>query len=975
MIVDNKLPSSFTKRDVLYRYSAVFILAIMLVLGSAAVFWHTQKEVNKLNQESAILDAEHFVSSVAKYRTFYSKVVVSKAKEFGMDITHDYIGKEGALPLPATFAKDFGEFVNKEGSNFKIKLYSDQPFKWRRTNVVDDFELTALEQLKENPDLPIWTFQELEGESVLRYVKADVLSESCIACHNSYVGTPKNDWKVGDVRGALEIVLPMSRFESTSLDMIKQSFLMMLLLILLMVGLLYFVLKKLSGTIKISYNAYLSSETANEQLHAEIKQREIFSHNLKASEAKLRAIVNSVDEVIVVIDRRGIITECNLVVEKIFGYRVDEVVGQNIQLLMTSEHAGHHDGYIDKFVVHSQGNVMGRNREFYAKRKNGEIFPIDLFVNDARVGDDIIFTGTIRDVTDRKKTEEIREAAHNTAIESAKLKSDFLANMSHEIRTPMNGVIGMTEMLLMSELDVNQQDLAQTVKESAESLLVIINDILDYSKIEAGKLEIHEREFNLLNMVESSFDLLASVAEKKQIGIAFFIDQSVPLTIESDPVRLRQVIINLLNNALKFTEHGYVILHIEQSKAGELKFSIIDTGIGIPEDHVATLFDMFSQVDSSMSREHGGTGLGLAICKQLVNLMGGDISVHSIQNVGSTFWFTIQVEQPEHPQQPYIVAPSRVLMLNPELVLSQYYRKQMQQWQMKPTIVSNVNHLIRQSKDDEFDLIAIDVDAIFLEFQQDYGVLSVLAALRENTTSPVILYALPCQLRKLETLTLGDSVKLLSKPIKHSAIKQLFQDLMSSDIEEAKQISKPVLAIEGEKKPAKKKATNDQKIRVNGEVEAADVIPKSTPDNIQKVANYRVLLAEDNRVNQKVAVAILGKFNCDVIVAENGEVAVVMAEKETFDIIFMDCQMPIMDGYEATENIRQLTDDYQANIPVIAFTAHAMKDDDTKCKESGMDDYLSKPIDIGELKSVLKRWEGKMDERRQHRLNNEGEIK
>jgi len=955
----NNIPSSFTKRDVFYRYAFIFVLAFILIVGSAFVLWYTNKETNKINKETAISDAQHFSSSVAQFRNFYAKTIVPAASKHGVEISHNYKNKEGILPLPATFAKDFGHSLSSDDSNFQVKLYSDKPFPWRH-ETMDKFEKEALSKLRKDPKTPVWSFETMNGEPVLRYASADILKPSCVSCHNSYPGTPKKDWKIGDIRGVLEVIRPMSGFNLNSLVVLKQSFLMMVGIILLMVLLLFFILRKLSSSIMFAHKAYLSSEEANKQLQKEIKKTEITSHNLKANEVKLRAIVNSVDEVIVVIDRKGIINECNKVVEEIFGYKVEEVIGQNINILMTSEHSGGHDGYIEQFVKSQTGDVMGRNREFFARRKNGEIFPIDLFVNDARIDNDIIFTGTIRDITERKKTEEMREQAHKAAIESAQLKSDFLANMSHEIRTPMNGVIGMTEMLLLSDLDSNQNDLAHTVKESAESLLVIINDILDYSKIEAGKLEIHKRKFNLLEMVESSLDLLATTAEQKQLGICFFIDQEVPTEINSDPVRLRQIMINLINNALKFTEHGYVILHVEKPQKDQLKFSIIDTGIGIPEDKLSTLFDMFSQVDSSLSREHGGTGLGLAICKQLVNLLDGDINVVSTKNIGSTFWFTIKIEETDVVQQPYIVAPKKVLFLNPIQVLNRYYKHQMLQWKMEPKIVSDANQLLQELEKNKYELIAIDVDAVFFDYHEDYGILVLLKALRKHTTSPVILYANATQLRKLETLKFDQNVQLLSKPLKHSVLKKLIEAESIATNDATSNVTSPAMADRANKiqktdSPAIKKQPNQIKPK-----------PQST-ESVDK-EKYHVLLAEDNRVNQKVAVAILGKFGCDVSVAENGKIAVEMAAKEDFDAIFMDCQMPVMDGYEATENIRKFSDEYLATIPIIAFTAHAMKDADIKCKDVGMDDYLTKPINIDELKSVLKDWSVKMDQRKKRRL-------
>lgn len=945
-IVDN-LPESFTEKDVFYRYSIVFILAFVLIIGSGIVLWHTHNETNNINKTAAITDAEHFAASVAEFRNFYSKIVVPVAKKEGMEITHDYVDQDGKLPLPATFAKDFGHSLSSESSNFSVKLYSDKPFPWR-DETLDQFEIDALAALKKNPAKPIWTFEMLNGEQVLRYARADVLKESCIGCHNSYQGTPKSDWKVGEVRGVLEVIRPMSSFEFASFDMLKNSFLIMLAIILSMVILIFFILRKLSSSIKIAYSSYLSSENTNQKLIKEIDHREKVSHDLQSSSVKMRAIVNSVQEVIIVIDESGIITECNNAILEMFGYTQEEMLGKNVSLLMTGDNTTQHDQYINNYLVNGHGSVMGQNREFFAKRKDGEVFPIELFVNDTRVGDDIIFTGTIRDITLRKASEKATEKAHQAAIESAELKSEFLANMSHEIRTPMNGVIGMTEMLLLSDLDGEQKELANTVKESAASLLVIINDILDFSKIEAGKLSIKKTPFNLTHMIEACIDLLSPEAERKHIDLAFFIDKAVPLKINGDAGRLRQIIINLMNNALKFTDDGHVILQVSLKNNEYLHFAIIDSGLGIKKEDQHELFDMFSQVDGSSSRQHGGTGLGLAISKQLAELMGGEIGAKSETNVGSTFWFTIKIDPQKTLPEPFMQHSGKVLMLNASHAINRYYKQQLEDWGLNSTSVSAPNALMNQIQKSSFDLIAIDADVIYIDPKNKQSFQGFINSIREFSVAPVVLYASKLQLSILETMDLPEHIHLMSKPIKHTLIKILFNRLKNTS---AQAIDTPRLS-----------ALDTPKQRTN-----EDKVCTSTPTSDDQ---FSVLLAEDNRVNQMVALAILNKMGCDVTIAKNGKEALNLIQEEAFDAVFMDCQMPEMDGYEASKKIRQLPENHHSrNILIIAFTANAMKDDDKKCKAAGMDDYLSKPIDMDEIKQIFEHWLPKMTVRKQARLD------
>ena len=972
------LPENFSEKDVFYRYYIVFIFAFVLILGSGIVLWYVYNQTTEINKNAAINDVEHFATSVSKFRNFYSQVVVPAASAHGMVITHDYVNKKGTLPLPATFAKDFGNSLSSKDSNFNVKLYSDLPFPWRNEKL-DAFEKKAIKQLRKNPDEPIWSFETMNGQPVLRYARADIMKKSCIGCHNRYQGTPKTNWKAGDVRGVLEVIRPMSVFASESSGMLKNSFLMMIVLILSMVMLIFFVLRKLSASIRIAQNSYKiarnsfrNSEKANIKLVEEIQHRKKVSHSLKRSDVKMRAIQNSVQEVIIVINKVGMITECNNVVEDMFGYTPNEILGQNVSILMTGSHQTSHDAYIQKYLTGKVGSVMGQNREFFAIRKNGKKFPIELFVNDARVDNEIIFTGTIRDITLRKKVEESTASAHKAAVESAELKSEFLANMSHEIRTPMNGVIGMTEMLLLSKLDEEQKELAQTVRESASSLLVIINDILDFSKIEAGKLSIKKNEFQLLHMIEACIDLISKEAERKYLDIAFFINEGVPSTIIGDAGRLRQILINLLNNAMKFTEQGHVILQVSLLDDTHIHFAIIDTGTGIAEKDQKTLFDMFSQVDGSSSREHGGTGLGLAICKQLTELMGGKIGAKSKVDVGSTFWFTIEIEPQKKLSKPYIVAPVNVLMLNTSSLLSSFFNRQMKDWRMTPTIVTNLNHFMMRLDQSSFQLLVLDTDNIYIDSSDTSHFLDILKSIRMKTSEAIILYATRVQLRKLEDIDLGNNIYLMNKPIKHTMIKLLLNKVQNEGkVDHKTKMDERLLPKDNNNL---KKIEYNQKNIVEGNKgnKGKNIPPQLTEEKQAQplIKKFHVLLAEDNRVNQMVAVAILNKFGCEVTVAVNGEEALKSIDNDMFDVVFMDCQMPIMDGYEASSRIRNLADSHHSkNIPIIAFTANAMKDDDVKCKEAGMDDYLSKPIDMDEFKKVFARWNEPMLIRRKTRLS------
>ena len=926
--------------DGLYRYSMVFILAFVLILGSAVVLWHTHQQTKEISKKAAIVDARDFASSVSQFRNFYSKTIVPKACNHGMKINHNYLSESSSLPLPATFAKDFAKSLSVNNSAYSVKLYSDLPFPWRKNEVIDEFEKNALEKIKKSPSQEVWSFETIKGVQVLRYAKGDILKESCVSCHNNYSGTPKKDWKAGDVRGVLEVIRPISAFESESSNLLKNSFLMMLALILSMVMLLFFILRKLTGSMKSIYEAYVKEEKLTKEL--------------TASDVKMRAIVDSVEEVIIVIDGKGIISECNNSMQKVFGYTQEEVIGQNVSILMTGNDHTNHDKYITDFITNQEGTVMGQNREFIAIRKNGESFPIELFVNDARIGNEIIFTGSIRDVTYRKKTQEINEKAHKAAIESAELKSEFLANMSHEIRTPMNGVIGMTEMLLLSKLDEEQTDLAHNVKDSADSLLTIINDILDFSKIEAGKLKIRKNKFPLLKMIEASMELISKEATRKQVELAFFIDKNVPLEIEGDSGRLRQILINLFNNALKFTESGHVILYVTSIDDSTLSFSIIDSGIGIPEDALATLFESFSQVDGSSSREYGGTGLGLAICKQLVTLMDGEIGVKSDVGSGSTFWFTIKIEPiPDYKIEPVITINTNVLMWSTSDTLNRFYKKQLSQWGMDSTIVKNLNMLNTLLDKQSFEMLALDADNIFIDPNNPSSSLPLIETLREKSDAVFVLYANRLQYQKLVKLKFDKKTILFKKPIKHTAIKELLTSFKEKNV-----------AIK-----QNTQSFHSNEIAITQTEPPIDEPKKLTIRSLKD--KFHLLIAEDNVVNQKVAMKMLSNLGCKVSIVKNGREALDQVTNNYFDAIFMDCQMPDLDGYEATKLIRQLPIDHHSrDIPIVAFTANAMKDDQRLCKESGMDDYLCKPVSIEKLEIILNKWLEKLTIRQTKHMKN-----
>ncbi|HEY9678520.1 MAG TPA: response regulator [Drouetiella sp.] len=526
---------------------------------------------------------------------------------------------------------------------------------------------------------------------------------------------------------------------------------------------------------------------------------------------------------------------------------------------------------------------------------------------------------------------ELLEERSRQLQKADRLKTEFLANMSHEIRTPMNGVIGMAELLLHTPLNQEQKEFARIIRESAQALLIIINDILDLSKIEAGKLELEFLDFDIIPLIEGTAELLSEQARYKNISVMTFIDPDLQKVLRGDSGRLRQVLLNLIGNAMKFTEKGEVTVRAVKTNTSNgdgkvtVNFSVRDTGIGLSPEAIDRLFRPFSQADGSTTRKYGGTGLGLSISKRLVELMGGKIGVNSVEGKGSTFWFEVPFE---------IGAPSAVSVFDPDKLHSTkvlvvddqdaartILQAYVHSWGMDCDVACDAKEALSMLKDKvranaPYDIVITDLS---MPDQDGFNLLSAIQEERSLKETKVFLctgYDIKNQGEK--ALEAGFSA-YLTKPVQQSRLYNSIAKVMISD-------------------------------HVQKESSRVDL---STPIAMDKGL---VLIAEDNPVNQKVAILQLKKLGYESHAVSNGRAAIEELAKQHFNIVLMDCQMPEMDGFETTGEIRKLEESTGKHIPIIGLTAHAMEGDRDKCIAAGMDDYLSKPTSLDKLAKVLKKW-------------------
>ncbi|MEO8269531.1 MAG: ATP-binding protein, partial [Aureliella sp.] len=796
----------------------VGLLIAFFILAIVAVQWQRKWLMDKLIESSAIQAAKIQVDALAAVRAVYSEDVVDVVSQHGIDVTHDYSKNDHSIPLPATLTFLIADRIGKADGGGRTRLYSPYPFKWREAEggLQDDFQKKAWEKLNADPDTPVYDIVNTADGRGLRYAVADRMQASCIQCHNEHPDTPRNGWKVGDVRGVLEIELPLANIEARARQNLFTSSLLMGLLAFIGGALILATVMRFNRvtaerdqfvrrlhaanatldqmvnertaklraveerfelavrgstdglwdwnvlTSEVFYSPRFKElvgysddefpdvlESFESRLHPNDHDRimDALKEHLKSRvpydvqyrlltksrdyrwfRARGQAIWNDVGAALrmagsitdmteehrlrerfrlaveaspvalMMVHRDGRILMCNSRCLSLFGYTEAELVGQPTEMLVPSRLRARHPARRENVFSAQQQANLSMDIELPGARKDGTEIPVRVGLSHVETAEGPAVICGIIDITDQKQTLAAMRQAKEAAESASLAKSSFLANMSHEIRTPMNGIIGMSQLLAQTELRSNQREYLQTVDESAHVLLRLLNDILDFSKIEAGKLELEHVAFRLSECVARASQMITLRAAEKGLEVACRVAPEIPDHLMGDPGRLQQVLVNLLGNAIKFTETGEVFVNVTaesiSAETARLEFSVSDTGIGIAPDKIEQVFRPFEQAESSTTRRFGGTGLGLTISSQLVEMMHGRMWLESEVGKGSIFRFTAEfdVSATQHAHPPAALRSLQdlsVLIVDDNSTNRRILNELLQYWHMRPISVES----------------------------------------------------------------------------------------------------------------------------------------------------------------------------------------------------------------------------------------------------------------------------------------------
>jgi PAS domain S-box-containing protein len=677
----------------------------------------------------------------------------------------------------------------------------------------------------------------------------------------------------------------------------------------------------IDGKLSATPERYADILSSLEDVDARLSERrpQPLSPESREKENLLTAVIEGSPYAKILVDGRGRIALVNAQTERLFGYARAELLGQSIEMLVPERFRHGHPELRDSFGASPVARPMGAGRDLYGRRKDGSEMPIEIGLNPV-VTDSARFTlAAINDITERRRAEELRrlhsgmqqhaaelEELNRELASASRFKTQFVATMSHELRTPLSAIIGAAEMLGRSKLDERAQISVRTIAEAAEALFALINSVLDFSKIEAGKLELQSAAFDVESVLEGAADVLAQIARDRRTTLYTYVEPGLP-PLRGDADRLRQILLNLLGNAVKFTEGGHVVARVfSRSLAPDgvaLRFEVQDTGIGIAGDVVSRLFEPFVQADESTSRRFGGTGLGLSIAKRLVELMGGEIGVNSEPGRGSLFWFTAEFEPAaELPVSRRALDGLGGIVLSGDDTFAEIVERYMASWSMASRRAFSRDDVVDALQAHELPgwVAIVDLD--------DLGVADI------GVTVDIMRAILP------ERVIAVGSEAGLRKPVRQS---QLFDAI--------------VRAV-GPKLPAHP-------------LPAPPAAPVAEPRS-----SGPVLVAEDNVRLQRLLQIQFDDLGVPVQFVSDGRQAVEAVRRERYAMVFMDCQMPNLDGLAATREIRAAERESGGHVPITAMTANAFAEDRVACLEAGMDDYLAKPVRLADLRAMLERW-------------------